>query len=251
MNKRSNSGFTLIELALAMSFVSLLLVAVATLSIQMSKQYSRGLTMKEIAQSGTEASNDIKRTMAQAQLGSKGIQLTKLNNNSGWALCTGAYSYIANTPINIETNTNVTRVGGASAASQVPARLAKVKDTSSLYCATDTTNPLNASGNKSINQDDVTELLGGGSRLLVVRNISLSPNGIPTTGPYVDEFRQGRGIYTVNLTIGTGVESELTTDALNNTTCKVPSDQTSNLEFCAIDTFSFTTRVGSASTGGV
>jgi type II secretory pathway component PulJ len=52
-------GFTLIELMLSMSFVSILLISIAMLSIQLSNQYSRGLTLKEVTQAGTEASNDI------------------------------------------------------------------------------------------------------------------------------------------------------------------------------------------------
>src|SRR6476620_8874477 len=168
---RTSSGFTIIELTLAMSFVALLLVAVATLSIQLTNQYSRGLTMKEIAQSGTEASNDIKRTMAQSKLGSRGVEVRTLDGNGGWVLCTGTYSYVANTASNLNANTNVIMVG--KGIKKVPARLMKVEDVNSNFCNAGASDPLNVAATKSIEADDATELLGGGSRLLVVRGMSV------------------------------------------------------------------------------
>jgi len=123
---RYHKGFTLIELMLSMAFVSILLISIAMLSIQLSNQYSRGLTLKEVTQAGTEASNDIKRTMAQAQISTTGVRLKQVLNG-GWALCTGSYTYIANSPGNLEANNaNVIRVG--EGANKSPARLARARD---------------------------------------------------------------------------------------------------------------------------
>lgn len=230
-----NSGFTMIELMLSMSFVSILLIAIAMLTIQLTNQYTRGITLKEIAQAGTEASSELKRTLSQEQIGVKGIRYVS-SAGVGTVLCTGTYSYIANDPANLEADSNLITVGVGS--NKVPARLMKVRDENGTYCDTLLTGP----GDKEIEQSDATELLSGGSRLLVVRGLKVTPNGVPSTGVFADEFSQGRGIYNVELTIGTGVDSELS----SSTSCKPPSDQTSNLEFCAIDTFKFTTRVGSS-----
>lgn len=243
---RSSRGFTIIELTLAMSFVALLLISVSMLSIQLTNQYSRGLTMKEVAQAGTEASNDIKRTMSQVQLQSTGIR-TKAINNGGTVLCTGSYSYIANSPANLEnpSSPNLIKVGVGT--NKVAARLAKVRDISGTLCGTPSV--LDSPSGKEYASSDVSELLSSGSRLLVVRELIVTPgglnldsNGVPNSGAFLEEYKQGRGIYTVTMTIGTGVESELS----SNTKCRAPSEADSNLEFCAIDTFKFTTRVGSS-----
>ena len=245
---RGSKGFTIIELTLAMSFVALLLIAVAMLSIQLTNQYSRGVTMKEIAQAGTEASNDIKRTLGQTQIQGSGIR-TKTVATGGVALCTGTYSYVANSPDNLENLTvsspNMIKVGTGS--SRIAARLAKVRDIGGRLC--DATSQLDTAP-REITSSDVSELLASGSRLLVVRALTVTPvnlttdaNGIPVSGAFYEEYKKGRGLYTVSLTIGTGIGSEFVAD---NTRCKAPSETDSNEEFCAIDTFKFTTRVGSS-----
>jgi len=240
---RRAQGFTLIELSLAMTFVSILLISIAMLSIQLTNQYSRGMTLKEVAQAGTEVSNDIKRTMVQSQLSGAGVR-TKAISGGGTVLCTNSYSYIANNPANLEAdNGNVIRVGGSG--SPVAVRLAKVRDSNGTLCST----PSQLDTTKTYVTTDFTELLAGGSRKLVVREmtavpsgLSLDGNGVPNGGLFYQEYQKGRAIYTVRLTIGTGVESELA----SNTSCRAPKDLQSNLEFCAIDTFEFTTRVGSS-----
>ena len=244
MRKRTSSGFTIIELTLAMSFVSMLLISVAMLSIQLTNQYTRGLTLKEITQAGTEVTNDIKRTMGQVQLQGEGV---RLRNVSGGAqvLCTGAYSYIRNTPDSLQANggtgdANTVRVGPPGNAT-TPARFAKVRDLGGVLCST---NILDT--NKAFETSDVSELLSGGSRLLSVRQLAVTPNGRPSAAhPFYQEFEQGRGYYEIDITIGAGLTSEAEIDG---NSCKPPNDSTgqSNFEFCAINTFSFTSRVGSS-----
>ena len=241
---RNNQGFTIIELTLAMSFVAMLLIAVATLSIQLTNQYSRGLTLKEITQAGTEASNDIRRTISQAQLSGNGVQTITVDGG-GTVLCTGSYSYIANDPANLNnpSSPNIIRVG----ASELPARLAKVRDLGGRICSE---RLVDDTSEKRFASDDVSELLSSGSRLLVVdkdsltaapNGVTLGPDGKPTGGVFAEAYKQGRAVYNVTLTIRTGVDSEFT-----DSKCSAPTEQESNLEFCAIDTFNFTARVGSA-----
>lgn len=236
-------GFTIIELTLAMSFVAMLLIAVATLSIQLTNQYSRGLTLKEIAQSGTEASNDIRRTISQAQIQGTGIQTVPIDGG-GTVLCTGTYSYVANSAANLAnpTSPDTVKLG----AGRLPARLAKVRDLGGTLCSNRTLDD-----DKEYATNDVSELLSSGSRLLVVHQLDASPSGVrfdedpdgAPTGEFAGEYKQGRGIYNVTLTIRTGVDTEF---IAGNTECKPPSEQESNFEFCAIDTFKFTARVGSS-----
>lgn len=242
MTHRNSKGFTLIELTLAMSFVAILLISVAMLSIQLTNQYSRGLTLKEVTQSGTEVSSDIKRTMAQAQIENGGV---RVKNVSGGArvLCTGSYSYIASSPTSLEANNgngdaNAIRVGPTG--STTMARFAKVRDLGGTLCGAVSV----LDTNKNFVTDDVSELLSGGSRLLSVRDLSVSPNGIPGSGhPMYQEFLQGRGIYEVRMTIGAGLNDEL--DSLTGN-CKPPKNASANFNYCAINSFVFNVRVGSS-----
>jgi type II secretory pathway pseudopilin PulG len=242
MMNRDERGFTLIELTLAMSFVAILLISVAMLSIQLTNQYSRGLTLKEVAQAGTEVSNDLKRTMSQAQIENGGVRVKSVSGGAK-VLCTGSYSYIANSPTSLEANdgngdTNAVRIGPSG--STTMARFAKVRDLGGTLCA-----PVSVlDTNKNYVTDDVSELLSGGSRLLSIRDLSVSPNGIPGTGhPLYQEFQQGRGIYEVRMSIGAGLDSEI--DSLTGT-CKPPKNANANFDYCAINNFLFNVRVGSS-----
>ena len=55
-NKNANQiqGFTLVELLLAMTGVAILLVAVATTTIQLMNMYHKGITIKTINSAGRE-----------------------------------------------------------------------------------------------------------------------------------------------------------------------------------------------------
>jgi prepilin-type N-terminal cleavage/methylation domain-containing protein len=224
MFRHNSKGFTLIELMLAMSFVSILLISVAMLTIQISNLYTRGLTMKEINQAGTEITDDIKRSLASQYPGS--IKLEAFNGVT--ILCTGKYTYIANDPGDIETSSDDRILFSADN----PVRLAKVRDNGGAFCSNPPTQFLSELG------IDAVELLGKGDRNLVVRNLSLTPasreEGMNTTE---------RALYTVSLTLSTGATSELT----DTGECRPPSDVQSGREYCAIDTFSTVVAVGNTS----
>ena len=221
-NYVANKGFTLIELMLAMTFVSFLLVGIALLAIQMSTIYTRGLTMKEINQAGTEVADDIRRTISESPL--RNVQAKKIGDN--FVLCTGSYSYITNGSKQLEPggSPNVKFSG-----SNAPARLAKVRDISASYC---TSNTLNAA--TVTLENGAVELLGGGDRSLVVREIALDP----VTGLSEDKLA-GRMLFTVRLTLSTGVDDEI-----ENDTCRAPNDEKTGGEYCAINTFVIVARVG-------
>lgn len=230
MNKRFARGFTLIELMLAMSFVSILLISIAMLTIQISHLYTRGLTMKEINQAGTEVSDDIRREIAEADI-QGGVGVRVKNDGDKRALCTGKYSYIVNGPSDIETNSSrlIKYQDGTVA------RLAKVNDLSGAYCTA-----LPAPGPSL--PFGATELLGGGDRSLVVRNLAITPSSPPSVSqPFGSDYASGRMLYTVTLTLSTGDTSELNASASQ---CLPPSDVQSGAEYCAIDTFRIVARVG-------
>jgi len=218
MSRKHTVGFTIIELMLAMSFVSVLLVSVAMLTIQISRQYTAGVTMKEVNQAGTEISDDIRRTLAEAIVDQ--VKFKKTTDVT--VLCTGQYSYMANN----KPDSSSLRLNGETV------RFIKIRDINGVYCDSPST---------SITSASATEMLGG-DRSLVVQQFSLSPDDAATStvGTALrEDYEAGRMIYTVSLTIRTGEASEITGNS-----CRPPSDVQSGAEYCAIDTFSFVARVG-------
>ena len=98
-------GFTLIELMLAMAFVSVLLLAIATIAIQAGKLYNRGLTLKSINQSGREIGDTLRRDFLQANAGkisgnanSAVVMVQAGGADRSGRLCLGDYSYVWNVP---------------------------------------------------------------------------------------------------------------------------------------------------------
>jgi hypothetical protein len=233
-------GFTIIELTLAMTFVSILLVSVAMLSIQLMNQYTRGSTLKEVNQAGTEVVNDIKRTMGQAQLQDNGVRTKQITSGGvtlGVALCIGNYSYIASDPIALEADKGI-KVGPTTG-NKTTVHMAKVRDMGGLLCNTDS-----ELDDGVYESEDVAELLPGGSRMLAVRDLTVTPNNITPGHAFYKAFQQGKGFYTVEFKVSAGTTSELEASAES---CRAPSDKESNINFCAIDVFKFSSRVGSSS----
>lgn len=130
--KEHKKGFTIIEITLAMTFLAILMVSIATLIMCVTNIYQKGLAMRAINATGTEIIEDITRTVGaasylvdihsqDAELGGNGVMeydnnyklvekyyydYTVYNENHNGknfnvqyfgVLCTGDYSYIWNT----------------------------------------------------------------------------------------------------------------------------------------------------------
>lgn len=212
-------GFTIVELMLAMAFVAILLVAVALLTISISQLYAKGVTYKELNQVGSEVSSDIKRTISASRVDD--VKPLRVSNGSG-SLCVGEYSYVWNDPALVKDAAN----GNTIKYQSQPARLVKVRDVGGSFCESTYDKVIPA----GVEAKDL--LVGGGDRDLVVHGLSITPN--PSTST------TGRELYTVSLTLGTGDVSAIT----GSSTCKPPSDEDSNTEYCAINEFTIVARIG-------
>ena len=130
--KEHKKGYTIIEITLAMTFMAILMVSIATLIMRVTNIYQKGLAMRAINATGTEIIEDITRTVGaasylvdihsqDAELGGNGVMeydnnyklvekyyydYTVYNENHDGknfnvqyfgVLCTGDYSYIWNT----------------------------------------------------------------------------------------------------------------------------------------------------------
>ena len=91
---KTHKGFTLIELMLAMTFISVLLLAIAMTIIQVGAIYNKGVALKDINQSGRGISDDISRTVAASEAFS--LTTDYVTGTDGGRVCLGSYSYIWN-----------------------------------------------------------------------------------------------------------------------------------------------------------
>ncbi len=132
MSRHSKKGFTLVELALAISFLSVLLVAITVVALNIITTYQRGLTLKAVNSTGRELIDDFTRSIAASPVKSTTSLCDKLANPQSCqndnaykfvfqrhrgsimidrknvtiptygAFCTGRYSYIWNSGYTME-----------------------------------------------------------------------------------------------------------------------------------------------------
>lgn len=239
MSQDNKQGFTLIELMLAMTFIAVLLVAIALTTIQISNIYNRGITLREVNQAGRSLSDEFQRTIAS----STPFDVTPKAGNppmpvesryvaweGGGRLCLGAYTYVW--------NYGKALAGGQSApailnrytnASEGPIRMVKVEDANGTLCTTTTLN---------IDRAKATDLLSSGDRDLVLHKFSIERTQ--------DESSTGQSIYAISMTIGTNDRQQLTTD---DTSCKAPSEGVGNESYCSVNQFDIIARAGNKAGG--
>jgi prepilin-type N-terminal cleavage/methylation domain-containing protein len=233
MSHDNNKGFTLIELMLSMTFLSVLLLAIAMTVIQIGNIYNRGLTLKEVNQTGRALSIELKQGISQSTafpinyptIGTKYIKSTW-----GGRLCLGQYSYIWNYGKTLNNKTaNGTNSNIYSGLNQPKIRFIKVPDPTSAYCALPTQVAINPSG--------AVELLAAGDRDLVVHAFTIN-YAAAASDPVT-----GQRLYTLSFVIGTNDLAALNTNA---DTCLAPDQNTSDLVYCAVNEFNITARAANA-----
>lgn len=240
MNRVINQqkGFTLIELLLAMSFVSILLMAITVTVIQISNIYTKGLTMKAVDQAGQSVSQDVRRSIEAVRpldLGATpagganyrpsiaaGGDIAK---PEGGRLCTGSYSYVWNNGASLATPVN------KYSDSAELIRLVKVADSGALYCS----DPA-----RTIDRGAAVEMLNVSDRELAVQKFSIQ------TVASSSSLQQA--LYWIRIEIGTNDREALEQLTTLDTTCRPPAESEGLRDYCAVNTFEFTARAGN--TGG-
>lgn len=237
MNRGSSSGFTVVELMLAMTFISVLLLAIALTTIQISNIYNRGITLREVNQAGRSVSSDLQRSIA----GSTPFDVTPKTDDSeatadskyvvrdgGGRLCLGSHTYAW--------NYGAALAGGQGAPSIFntyddgePVRFVKVADPNGALCATPTA---------SIARVDATDLISGGDRDLAIHAFTI----IKTS----EDATIGQALYAISMTIGTNDQAQLTT---NDASCRPPVEEVGAEEYCAVNQFDIIARAGNRSGG--
>lgn len=237
MNQGKTQGFTLIELMLAMTFIAVLLIAVAMTTIQISNIYNKGITLREVNQAGRSLSDEFQRSIAGAVPfdvtpkvdDSPATQTSKyVVRDGGGRLCLGNYTYAWNYGKTIAGESGAPAVFNKYT-SGATVRFAKVKDASGALCADPTIN---------IPTADATELLSSGDRDLALHTFKItktaSDDGI------------GQAIYALVFTLGTNDRRQLTA---NDASCRPPSENIGDEDYCSVNQFDVIARAGNAAGG--
>lgn len=209
------SGFTLVELMLAMVFISMLLLAIAFTVIRIGDIYNSGATMKSVNQSGRSIVDDMRRTIGS----SRPFDLATHYNEARGRLCTGTYSYVWNS------DTIATLNQYESPDSDTPIKFTRVRDNGARYCVDAYSN---------IKFADATELLSEGNLAMQILKPWEISNSIGT----------GSKLYGIRMVISDADKDSIFIDTIDTTSCKAPNDPDSNINFCAINQFEFTALAG-------
>lgn len=226
-------GFTIIELMMAMSFVSLLLVAVAMTVIQISNIYNRGIILKDVNQAGRALVSELQQSIAQTSSFDVGNGTTNTSNyiiqDNGGRLCTGRYSYVWNYAKALgSTTASLNTSTGSTSSSKI--YFIKIFDPTLGYCT------YNASGNlPNIDASAATELFSDSQHNLALYDFNITSNA--------GDSKTNQRLYNIQFVLGTSDTSAINT---SSNTCKPPSDSDSNLTYCSINQFNITVRSGNA-----
>lgn len=233
----SRKGFTLIELMLAMSFVGILLVAIAMTSMQIMSIYNKGITIREVNQVGRAISEDMQRTIAAStpfEVAPKTGDESDPDDSryvvqeGGGRLCTGAITYAWNYGNTKELSGDEGRPsvyntyqGGGDVI-----RLVRVNDPGGLLCIDMT---------EQIPREHATELLLEGDRNLAIQKLSVSAESAGR------DDASGQALYAIDLVLGTNDQEQINASTI---TCLPPDEGSGSEEFCAINQFSIIARAG-------
>lgn len=239
MNRAANTrtqGFTMIELMLAMSFVAMLLLAIALTIMQIATIYNKGMTLKEVNQTGRAISTELSRNITTSDAFSLTTSLKYAPGNAGGRLCLGQYSYVWNYSQALASgSTNVIRYQSGPADE---IRLVRVPDPSGAYCAQNA-GAFVYTTLRTVDRPQSVELLKSGDRLLSIHQFGMS------TVPAGTDTLTGQQLYTTSFTIGTGIPagqpSPLTPD---NSQCLPPGNVGANFSYCAVQQFNLVIRAG-------
>lgn len=229
------SGFTLVELNLAILFIAMLLLAVVATTIYVSRLYNYGVAMKSINQVGREVVDQMRRDIASSNP-AKLQTGTILVDGQDFAsrVCFGSVSYVTNPALLLENDdpTLVKDPGGTEPISMVRIE----NDATAAWCddgggGAFTRTDLTAS-------DVYTELLPADAVPIAIHSLMISLATVSDDA--------SKGLAQLYLQVGTN-EVGTTEDGR----CKPPTEVESNFDNCAVREFETVVRMsGKTEVGG-
>lgn len=229
--RRSKKGFTLVELNLAIIFVSILILGIAMTTIYISRMYQQGITVKSVNQVGREVSGQIRSDFSAARPDAVDSVSTTSGNGAiiSGRVCLGTVSYLYNTAVGLNTSPNLLRDQSGQ-----PITFVRVDDTNADWCK--------RNGGGAFLRDQVTAA-DDPTELLATDDIPLAIHDITVESVMADS---GTGInqamYRVAALLGTNQLG--TTD---NGRCLPPTENQSNFENCFVAEFDMIVRSGELS----
>jgi prepilin-type N-terminal cleavage/methylation domain-containing protein len=230
-------GFTLIELMLAMTFIAILLVAVAMTTIQISNIYNKGVTLREVNQAGRATADELQRSIAT----SSPFDVTPKVDDAaetaaskyvvragGGRLCLGRYTYVWNYGKALAGGTGAPAIANRYT-DNTPVLFAKVTDANGSLCASPTTPIVRA---------NATDMLSSGDRDLVLHSFSIKRTSTESTSD--------QALYAITFIIGTNDRQQLTT---NDASCRPPTEGAGAENYCSVNQFDIIARAGNKSGG--
>ena len=227
-NIHSRKGFTIIELVLAIGFVSVLLLAVSVLTIRVGNMYEKGATIRSINQVGREVIDVMRRDFSQANTDVDFVTTTN-GEVQIYSICLGDVSYVANSSKALQAYEDTTTLSLATVDSaDEPIRLARVVDSSRAYCGDDRATTLRAV------DASADELLTSASMRLAIHDMT------------VERVAQGsdQSLYRVTLVIGTNAKGTID----DNNRCRMfsssPDDIKADFNYCSVAELTTIMRTG-------
>lgn len=245
-NRTKQKGFTIIELLLAMSFVSMLLLAIAMTIVQIANIYNRGLIVKSVNETSRQLGEELNNSMRTTSVFSLDEGTNRyVSEDWGGRLCLGQYSYIWNYAEAVSAqNTNRYQYSGDAEAGNVVVDQAgqrrneigfvKVPDGSGAYCVRN----VDTDRYPDVNPENSTELLRSGDHTLSLHSFALD------TSTTARDSLSGQQLYKLAYTLGTSDVSLMNRSAAGKfNACKTPAEGGSDVNFCVVQNFSLVFRV--------
>lgn len=222
---KQHKGFTLVELTLSISFIAILLLAIAMFIIQLSGIYNKGLTLREANQGGQFVSSEIQRTLNQTYSSAvEAVSFSDAGRESGGRLCAGGTVYAWNYPDTTD-STAVNKIKDSAGKESADVRFAKFSGSVNKYCR-------QQGGLWEPLPNSAIELLAGGNANIALHSFSLERLDV------IEDTSQT--IYTVTMVVGTPSEGLVTEG--NSRRCKAAGRNDDS--WCAVNEFTFTARSG-------
>ena len=241
MRQQRRRGFTLVELLLAMTFISALLLAIALTIVQIANIYNRGVVLKEVNQTSRAIGDELDSALRGSSTFSLDTTANRyVNNTWGGRMCLGQYSYIWNYGSALASvNANRNQYSGPNTAGnsvkdsngtiRYEISFVKVPDGGGTYCVKDVNGkyPL-------VDPTNAVELLRTGDHSLVLHSFSVVSNSTSK------DALSAQQLYKITYTLGTNNLAAIKSDLSG---CRPPSDPASDLNYCAVEQFTLVLRV--------
>lgn len=237
IKQNKEKGFTITELSLAMSLLSVLMLILVVSAMGFTNIYNKGITLKRVNQSGANIAKEL-----QTNLGRSAEVTVRCANNEvptspsssckdtptavTTGVCAGDFSFIWSVYVGGSGFTNTTVSVPLTYNDGTPVFFAKVKDPSKEMCRTTPAPPKPYRGNDATQPYQSTELLGDG---LVIRDPSTATN----KGGLDVVLSPENTLTTVVYTISTNEGDDIISDGTSRAGCQGGDKDA----FCTLNTF--------------